>query len=357
MEKKNVEKFYEFYKKISKEINNDLKEYNEILVKDKKGFLKENLEYFKNLNSDGKLIRGFLIALGYKMSKENIEYSYKLSLAYEIFQTAILIHDDIIDNDNLRRGKDTIHYANFKKYKSYNEVDAKKTSESIGICIGDYGFFKVNEIIIKNYKDNPNFIKLFNYYNDIVLKTVEGELIDVILSFEGKYLKDNKNLEENIMLVYKLKTAFYTIIGPLCLGLILGGIDDEKLEDVNKFGEKIGIAFQIQDDILGIYSNMGKVIGSDIKEFKQTILYSYTIKNEKYREELLKYYGKEDITEVEINETRRIFKESGAYEYASNLMNKLYNESIDIVKNNKWMKDEDKQIIYGFIEYLRTRAI
>ena len=357
MEKKNVEKFYEFYKKISKEINNDLKEYNEILVKDKKGFLKENLEYFKNLNSDGKLIRGFLIALGYKMSKENIEYSYKLSLAYEIFQTAILIHDDIIDNDNLRRGKDTIHYANFKKYKSYNEVDAKKTSESIGICIGDYGFFKVNEIIIKNYKDNPNFIKLFNYYNDIVLKTVEGELIDVILSFEGKYIKDNKNLEENIMLVYKLKTAFYTIIGPLCLGLILGGIDDEKLEDVNKFGEKIGIAFQIQDDILGIYSNMGKVIGSDIKEFKQTILYSYTIKNEKYREELLKYYGKEDITEVEINETRRIFKESGAYEYASNLMNKLYNESIDIVKNNKWMKDEDKQIIYGFIEYLRTRAI
>jgi geranylgeranyl diphosphate synthase type I len=357
MEKKNIEKFNEFYKKISKEINNYLKEYNENLVKDKKGFLKENLEYFKILNSDGKLIRGFLIALGYKMSKENIEYSYKLSLAYEIFQTAILIHDDIIDNDNLRRGKDTIHYANYKKYKSFNEIDAKKTSESIGICIGDYGFFKVNEIIIKNYKDNPNFIKLFNYYNDIVLKTVEGELIDVILSFEGKYIKENKNIEENIMLVYKLKTAFYTIIGPLSLGLILGGIDDEKLVDVKIFGEKIGVAFQIQDDILGIYSDMGKVIGSDIKEFKQTILYSYTCKNEKYREELLKYYGKEDINEVEINETRRIFKESGAYEYAYNLMNKLYNESIEIVKNNKWIKDEDKQIIVGFIEYLRTRIV
>ena len=71
------------------------------------------------------------------------------------------------------------------------------------------------------------------------------------------------------MLVYKLKTAFYTIIGPLSLGLILGGIDDEKLEDVKNFGEKIGVAFQIQDDILGIYSDMGKVIGSDIKEFKQ----------------------------------------------------------------------------------------
>ena len=351
-----IEKFNTFYKNVSKEINNYLKEFNESLVKDKTGFLKENLELLKNLNSDGKLIRGFLIALGYKILKEDIKYSYYLSLAYELFQTSILIHDDIIDNDNLRRGKDTIHYANFKKYKSLNESDAKKTSESIGICIGDYGFFKVNEIIIKNYKNDPNFAKLFNYYNDIVLKTVEGELIDVVLSFEGKY-KEIKDLDENIMLIYKLKTSFYTLIGPFSLGLILGGIEEEKLEEIKNFGEKVGIGFQIQDDILGIYSDMGKVIGSDIKEFKQTILYSYTMKNEKYKNELLKYYGKENITEVEINETRRIFKECGAYEYAVNLMNKYYEESIEIIKNNKWIKEEDKSIIYGFIQFLKGRKI
>ena len=144
-----IEKFNALYKQVKEEINNSLKEYNESLVKDKTGYLKENLEFLKNLNSDGKLIRGFLIALGYKILKEDIKYSYNLSLAYELFQTSILIHDDIIDNDNLRRGKDTIHYANFKKYKSLNEADAKKASESIGICMGDYGFFKINELIIK----------------------------------------------------------------------------------------------------------------------------------------------------------------------------------------------------------------
>ena len=354
--KSNIEKFNSFYNETSKEINILLKEYNESLIKDKTGYLKENLEYLKNLNSDGKLIRGILIALGYKMVKEDIKYSYNLSLAYELFQTSILIHDDVIDNDNLRRGKDTIHYANFKKYKTFNETEAKKTSESIGICIGDYGFYKVNEIIYKNYKNSPNFIKLLEYYNDIVLKTIEGELIDVVLSFEGKY-KENKKLEENIMLVYKLKTAFYTIIGPLCLGLILGGIEDEKLKDIQYFGEKVGIAFQIQDDILGIYSDMGKVVGSDIKEFKQTILFSYTINNEKYKNELLKYYGKENITEKEINETRKIFKDSGAYDYAVNLMNKFYDESIEIMKNINWIKNDDKSIINGFIEYLKGRKI
>ena len=352
----NIESFNHFFKKTTKEINLHLKKYNELLVKDKSGFLRENLDLLKNLNSDGKLIRGFLISLGYKILKENIDFSYNLSLAYELFQTSILIHDDIIDNDNLRRGKDTIHYANYKKYKSFNDKDAKKISESIGICIGDYGFFKVNEIIIQNYSKIPNFSKLFNYYNDIVLKTVEGELIDIILTFEGKY-NEPKDQEENIMLVYKLKTAFYTIIGPLSLGLILGGIEDDKLVEIKKFGEKVGVAFQIQDDILGIYSDMGKVIGSDIKEFKQTLLYSYVSKNEKYKPELLKYYGKENITEIEINEVRRIFKESGAFDYAKNLMNKLYDESIEIIKNIDWIKDEDKSIIFGFIEYLKGRKI
>ena len=135
----NIEKFNSFYKQVKNEINNYLIEYNDSLLKDKTGYLLENLKLLKNLNSDGKLIRGFLIAFGYKMLKEDIKYSYNLSLAYELFQTSILIHDDIIDNDNLRRGKDTIHFANFKKYKSLNEPDAKKASESIAICMGDYG--------------------------------------------------------------------------------------------------------------------------------------------------------------------------------------------------------------------------
>jgi geranylgeranyl diphosphate synthase type I len=350
----NLEQFVSLYKKIKNELNQILKEYNESLVSKSSGYLKENLEYFKNLNSDGKLIRGFLISLGYKMLKENISYSYHLSLAYEIFQTSVLIHDDIIDNDNLRRGKNTIHYSNYLKYKSLNDIEAKKASESIAICIGDYGFFKVNEIIIKYYKDDPNFSRLFDYYNNIVLKTVEGELVDVVLSFESKY-KENEDLENKIMTVYKLKTAFYSIIGPLNLGLILGGIDDKKLEEIKDFGEKVGIAFQIQDDILGIYSDMGKVVGSDIKEYKQTLLFSYTINKKEYKDKLLKYYGKKKVTDKDIENVRQIFRESGAYDYANNLMNQMYNDALISLDKISWINNSDKQILVGFVEYLRKR--
>ncbi len=351
----NIEKFNDFYTKTSKELNKTINSYNDYLSK-KNEYLKDNLSLFANLNSDGKLVRGILISLGYKLAgKSNIDYSYNLSLAYEIFQTAVLIHDDIINEASKRRGKDTIHTTIYDKNKKYNDKDAKKLGESIGIGMGDYGFYEANKVIINNYKDDLNFANILNYYNDVVIKTVEGELIDVELPFTSKYRLKDINLEDNIMLIYKLKTAYYTIIGPLTLGLILGGITDERLKDIESFGEKIGIAFQIQDDILGIYNDLGKDRGSDIKEFKQTILFSETIKNEKYKNELLKYYGKPDITEEEIEKVKEIFKNSGAYDYANNMMNKLYDESISEINKIDWIKKEDKKIINGFVEYLRNR--
>ena len=268
---KEIEVFNEFYTKTKKELDDVINTYNEQLKSNKLGYLKDNISLLANLNSDGKLVRGLLIALGYKIaSTKKISYSYDLALSYELFQTSVLVHDDIIDNDNLRRGKETIHYTNYKKNKKYNDLDAKKLGESVAICMGDYGFYSANKIIINKYKDDDNFSRVFDYYNDIVLKTIEGETIDVCLSFDGKYKLNKTNIYDNVMQVYELKTAYYTIIGPLTLGLILGGIPNTKLNEIKEFGKKVGIAFQIQDDILGIYNDIGKVVGSDIKEYKQT---------------------------------------------------------------------------------------
>ena len=100
---------------------------------------------------------------------------------------------------------------------------------------------------------------------------------------------------------------------------------------------------------------MGKVIDSDIKEYKQTLLFSYIIKDGKYKDELLKYYGKSNIEDKEIEKVKEIFIESGSYTYALNLMNKLYDESISILNDINWINLEDKKLLYGFVEYLRNR--
>lgn len=353
------ELFKKYYREVTLQLDKVIKDYNSNLIKNKTGYLKNNLQFFTNLNSNGKMIRGFLVNLGYKISTSKISnYSMNLALAYEIFQTSILIHDDIIDNDNFRRGVETISYANYKNYSKYNFEEAKKTSDSIALCIGDYGFYEANQVIVQNYKNDSNLLDILSYFNDIVLKTIDGELMDVVLTFECKNnMFNDSNLEDNIISIYKLKTAYYTIIGPLCLGMILGGTSTDKIKDITKFCEKIGIAYQVQDDILGIYNDqMGKVVGSDIKEFKQTILYSYVNgKPNEYKNELLKYYGKTNITKEDIESVRKIFKDSRAYDYAHNYMNNLYDEGLNLLDSFSWISNDDKDILKGFVMYLKER--
>lgn len=354
---KTINYFEEYYKNTKEKIAKTIEEFNNNL-KSENEITNYNLQLFRNLNSDGKLIRGTLVNLGYNLLKEDSDYSNKLALAYEIFQTAILVHDDIIDKDAKRRGKDTVHYANYQKYQNYSNKKDELThlSNSIGICVGDYGFYLANKVISESYTDNPNLGKVLNAFNDTVLKTTEGEILDVVLPFESKNMNlDPKTLEENIMNIYRLKTAHYTIIGPLINGLLLAGSDSGKLKEIEKFGEKVGIAFQIQDDILGIYSDQtGKVKGSDIREFKQTILYSYICTTE-YKEELQKYYGKQELTEANIKKVKDIFDISGAKNYANRLMNSMYDESIAILDEITWITEDKKNILRGFVDYLRIR--
>ena len=349
--------FKKFYLEEKDILNKKLEEFNNELVKEENPFIRENLEYFKTLNSDGKLVRGTLVDLGYYLLKDNREYSNDLALAYEVFQTAILVHDDIIDRDATRRGKDTIHYANYKKYDkiSKDKEELIDLSNSIAICMGDFGLFSANKVISKAYEKDKNLGKILNHFNDTVLRTIKGELLDVDLPFQSKNNKlSNELLKESIMKVYLLKTAHYTVIGPLTTGMLLAGADNKKIDEVSSMAEKVGIAFQIQDDILGIFSNdIGKVVGSDIREFKQTILYSYTI-NTKYKDVLLKYYGK-DLSDDIVSKVREIFESSGALEYAINTMNKYYDEAVELLDKINWMDMEKKLILQGFIDYLRDR--
>jgi geranylgeranyl diphosphate synthase type I len=354
----NITLFQEYYKDRKNELEEKISKYREKECSDTLPFLQDNLDYFYDLNAGGKRIRGVLVNLGYELLKEDSTYPLDLGLAYELFQTAILVHDDFIDQDQKRRGIDTIHYANEKKYASINSSETSHFSSSIAVCMGDYGLFKTNQVIVCNYADNPNLNKVLDYFFRTVLTTVRGELVDVILPFEGKndLLKDI-DLEKSILDIYRLKTSYYTIIGPLVSGLLLAGGTDSMISDIEKFGEKVGIGFQIQDDILGIYSEeMGKVQGSDIREYKQTILFSH-IMNTPYKEEFLKYYGKANLNEETIKTVQDLFHKSGSYDYALSFMNRMYDEAIELLEKIDWMKEEHKIILLGFVEYLRDRKV
>lgn len=351
--------FILFYKEKLKELKkNQQKINNDLFKEDDNEIVKEVVNDFIDLNSDGKYIRGTLIALGeYLSNSKNTNY-INLAYAYEMFQTSVLIHDDIIDNAKIRRGKETIPRRICQKlfYKGQNnkyQNDVLKLANSIGICAGDFGFYEANKLLISSYGKNKNFAKLMDTYNDIIIKTIKGEIIDVALPFYGKYNLINPK-EQDVLDIYHLKTSWYTIIGPFILGYILGGKDTyTELEDVLN---KIGLAFQLKDDILGIFAD-SKVIGksnvSDIEEFKQTILYSH-IMNTDYKKEFLKIYGKNNINEKKLNKIRELLIKSGSYDYAVNYLNNIYNNCIDDIDKLEF-SEEEKDILKGLLIYINIR--
>lgn len=351
----NLLEFFIYYKSKLKEFETELKKINKTFIEKDNPIVIDAINKFINMNGDGKFLRGCLIDLGYKLTK-NDDYAKTLSLAYETFETSILIHDDIIDNAHLRRNKETIHETYKNEFKKYN-IENDNTNTSLALCIGDIGFFYTAELITKKYKNDKNLANLLSYYNNIVIKTIKGEIIDVALPFIEKNDKKHTLHEEDIMEIYKLKTSWYTIVGPFVLGMILGNSKAKDMETFEKVLEPLGIAFQIKDDILGIYSSkeiLGKSVYSDIEEFKQTILYSYIkIKRNDLLDELLKYYGR-SINEEESKKVQQLFEESGALVYATNKMNEMFNEAYTNIKSMD-IKEYIKNILLGLILFLRLR--
>ena len=364
---KRIEVMYEFlkyYLSVKDKFVLKIEDYNSLFVKGYNNrFLEEALEQFVSSNKGGKFLRACLIALGYQSFGKDDDNYLSLGVALELFQTSILIHDDIIDKAAKRRGLDTIPVKYEKIYsdpilnKDNFKVKRKDIADSMALCLGDLGFYLALQIIVRNYKNNDNLDRVLEYYNNVAIKTCEGEMVDVILPFYEEFYGSNDDLESHVMEIYKLKTAWYSVVGPYCLGAILGGLEEENVNKLEDALLNLGIAFQIKDDLLGVYGDeehIGKSVTSDVSEFKQTILYAYVI-NTEYKDELLKYYGK-DVSDVEMDKVKDIFEKSGAKKYAEDTMDKLFKKSFEDILNLEFLNIDKKKILLGFAEFLKVRS-
>ena len=356
--------FLKYYLSVKDKFVLKMEDYNSLFIKGYSNrFLEEALEQFTSSNKGGKFLRACLIALGYQSFGKDDDKYLPLGIALELFQTSILIHDDIIDKADKRRGLDTIPMKYKKIYgdpiKSGDsfEVKRKDIGNSMALCLGDLGFYLALQIIVKNYRDNKNLNRVLEYYNDVAIKTCEGEMVDVILPFYEEFYGEEDDLESHVMEIYKLKTAWYSVVGPYCLGAILGGCDEEKVHKLEDALINLGVAFQIKDDLLGIYGDekhIGKSVTSDVSEYKQTILYAYAI-NTEYKDELLKYYGK-DISAKEMDKVKELFDKSGAREYANKTMDKLFEGSFKNILDLDFLDLDKKKLLLGFAEFLKVRS-
>ena len=309
--------------------------------------------YYEQINdflfSGGKRIRPVLMALCYQSIKSNVvgKEILSASLSLELLHNASLIHDDIMDNAETRRGKKAFHHVLQDYAKNNSNSYAKDDSNygvSMGILGGDFTYNLAYKAI--NTKDFPSDVTLQAAieFNEGFLQIVQGVITETDLMrrsdvTESQYLS---------MITGKTAALFEKAAR---MGAIFAGGSESQIDGLGNYALDAGIGFQIVDDIIGTFGDSrktGKPTDSDIKEGKKTILLIKAIENadENQLKTISKVVGNRLATEQEVKEVRKIFKETGSLDYANKMAESLFQNCIS------YLEELEPQIENKYKNYL-----
>lgn len=302
------------------------------------GMPKEFLETVLNIREfvfrGGKRLRPTLFYCGYILAggTEKKE-ALRVAIALEFLHTGLLIQDDVMDGDNLRHGGPSMHFKYETDYGAkLGRGDLRHFGYSMAVCAGDAALAWSYEVLASNNFEDRLKIRAVVRMSGIVAETTMGQMMDESLQIGSDF--DEKMIEK----VYDYKTARYTIMGPLQLGAIFAGAPEKELKSIADFAIPLGVAFQMQDDILGVFGDTektGKPVGSDLREGKKTLLVSFAIKNaaSEDREFILSHLGKKNLTQKEVMKMREIIENSGALKYSEDKIARLTQDFSDKLEN------------------------
>ncbi|MEI7998439.1 MAG: polyprenyl synthetase family protein [Candidatus Omnitrophota bacterium] len=267
---------------------------------------------------EGKRLRPLLLILTYKAysssQKKVSKELYNASTCMEFLHNFMLIHDDIIDCSDLRRGKPTLHKILANTTPSDNP---EKLGIDLGIVAGDIIYALAIDAFLSIKEPLDRKERALKYFIQTAAFTAMGEFIDTVHGVKGI----DEITEKDVFLNYTLKTARYTFDCPMVTGAILAGAPEKDIKKISEFGILIGQAFQVQDDIIGIFEtekNIGKSILSDLAEGKKTILvvHAYRTLKGAQRERFLEIFNKKTKTLKDLEEVKTMFVEAGSLAYA-----------------------------------------
>lgn len=275
------------------------------------------------LSIGGKRVRPLLMLMGYNLYKEDVDAIMNNALALEAYHNFTLLHDDLMDKSDLRRGHPTVH---------------KKWDENTAILSGDTMLIMAYQLFNKGMKND----EAFTAFIDATLGVGEGQQYD--MDFETR----NDVTEAEYMEMIRMKTSL--LLGyALKTGAMLAGADQEDVNNLYTFGEKMGLAFQLQDDLLDVYGDptqFQKKLGGDIVENKKTFLLinAYQRADDAQKAELDRWVNAQAYEPAEkIAAVTHLYTVLGIDQLAQQKIEELFTESLkslDQVKVSEEKKTE-----------------
>ncbi|MFX1363605.1 MAG: polyprenyl synthetase family protein [Promethearchaeota archaeon] len=323
-------KFIEYSKQFIPKINDAIKFiYDRKLNSVENAFLKDYYSELKNyFLSGGKRIRPLLCIATYNaFNEKNDEKIVLPSVGVEFLHNASLIHDDIIDKDDFRRGKPSFHFRfrNYhRKYKLKKMIDFD-FGYSIGIIGGDSAYFLGLESYLLNEFEKDLNLKAIDYYKQAFIEIANGVLIETDM-----VNKKNLTMADYIKMI-SLKTGAL-IEKSVLIGANYAKVNEGSLKDLSIYGINLGVIFQIIDDILGTFGDekvTGKPTDGDIREGKKTCLLIEALNklDGSKKNKLNQLIEKPDMTPDDVQEIKNLFQEAGVINSCRGLAKSYFNEA------------------------------
>ncbi|WP_430467309.1 polyprenyl synthetase family protein [Winogradskyella ouciana] len=290
------------------------------------------------LKLGGKRLRPVLTLMTAEVFGSNINEAMDAALSVEVFHNFSLVHDDIMDDAPLRRGKETVH---------------EKWDLNTGILSGDAMLILAYQLF-ENYEPKT-FQALAKLFSKTALEVCEGQQYDI--DFETR---NDVTIPEYLKMI-EYKTA--VLVGAaMKMGAIVAEASNENQDAIYDFGRYLGIAFQLQDDYLDAFGNpetFGKQVGGDILENKKTYLYLKTLElgTETEKVNLIEFMNSDTLSnDAKVKQVKTVFKTSGAAEATQLAVKGYTNKAFEILKTLNISEDK-KQLLRAFGEQLMNRNV
>lgn len=296
--------------------------------------LYEPIKYVLSLG--GKRLRPVLMLMAYNMYKEDVEHILMPAVAIETYHNFTLLHDDLMDRAEVRRGKPCVH---------------KKWNDNAAILSGD------NMLVLSFYRmlqcDEKYMPAVLRLFTETALEIDEGQKYDI--DFEER----SDVTEEEYIEMIRLKTSVLLACA-LKIGGILGGATVQDAEALYEFGEKLGLAFQLQDDYLDVYGDFktfGKQIGGDIMCNKKTymLINAQLLANEEQARELTMWLNKENPQrEEKVAAVTRLYDEIGVPGLVRNKINQYYQQAAQALSRLS-LPQERTAVLWDYAQSMLNR--
>ena len=264
--------------------------------------------------------------------------------ALELVHVCALIHDDLMDGSDTRRNRQSIH----REFENYHDEakyfgSSENYGASVAILLGDLSLVWSDELLFSSGIATEQLNQALPIFYDMREELMAGQYLDVLESVIGKSSKSRSSK------IAQLKSGKYSIERPLQFGAALSGANPKLLDDFSKFGLALGEAFQLRDDLLGIFGEpnvTGKPSGDDIREGKRTLLIALTLDrcNEPERRLLEKSLGEKTLDNSAIAEIQELISRCGAKGECERLIAELFDQSMENLEKSDCI-DEIKALL------------